>query len=89
MDFDFNHLNRERIPYNPNPIFLGISFDENLCFNRHFSKLPDSPSSELSQISGIIPIKSRLIKLGVRYIVKAIKFNNPLTGLLISEYIRF
>ena len=39
----------------------------------------DSPSSELSQISGLIPIKSRLIHLDVRCIVKVIKFNNPST----------
>jgi hypothetical protein len=29
----------EEIPYNPEPVFLGITFDERLCFNVHFSKL--------------------------------------------------
>ena len=32
-------INNEFIPYNPNPIFLGISFDERLCFNVHFANL--------------------------------------------------
>ena len=32
-------LNNEFIPYNPNPIFLGITFDERLCFNVHFANL--------------------------------------------------
>ena len=30
MEFDFR-LNSESIPYNPNPFFLGITFDERLC----------------------------------------------------------
>ena len=38
MDFDFR-VNREINPYNQNPIFRGITFDENLCFNRHFQSL--------------------------------------------------
>ena len=48
----------------------------------------DSPTNNLPQISGLIPIKWRLTQLGIRFLVKAIKFNNPLTVLLISEYIR-
>jgi len=32
-------LNGESIPYNPNPIFLGITFDERLTFNVHFENL--------------------------------------------------
>ena len=32
-------LNGDPIPYNPNPIFLGITFDEGLCFNKHFANL--------------------------------------------------
>ena len=158
VDFDFR-VNGERIPYSPNPIFLGIIFDEYLSFNHHFSKLReralkrlnlirifshsswhlskktlidlyktlvgsifdysfftissvsesslkmiqtvqnrairciyrlkwDSPTNNLPQISGLIPIKWRLTQLGIRFLVKAIKFNNPLTVLLISEYIR-
>ena len=27
------------IPYNPNPIFLGFTFDERLCFNVHSNNL--------------------------------------------------
>ena len=29
----------ELIPYNPNPLFLGVRFDEYLCFNKHFQNL--------------------------------------------------
>ena len=32
-------LKGERVPYNPNPVFLGITFDEHLNFGDHFSKL--------------------------------------------------
>ena len=32
-------LNGELIPYNPNPVFLGITFDERLTFNTHFESL--------------------------------------------------
>jgi hypothetical protein len=32
-------LNNSCIPYNKNPIFLGITFDEQLCFNLHFENL--------------------------------------------------
>ena len=38
LDFDLL-LNGESIPYNQNPIFLGITFDEKLCFNTHFENL--------------------------------------------------
>ena len=38
LDFDLL-LNGESIPYNPNPVFLGITFDEKLCFNTHFENL--------------------------------------------------
>ena len=29
----------ELIPYNANPVFLGVNFDEYLCFNTHFQNL--------------------------------------------------
>ena len=32
-------LNGEAIPYNPNPVFLGVTFDESLCFGSHFQNL--------------------------------------------------
>jgi hypothetical protein len=38
MEFDLR-LNSESIPYNPNPFFLGITFDESLCFNKHFENI--------------------------------------------------
>ena len=34
-------LNNEIIPYSANPIFLGIIFDEYLCFNKHFENLKE------------------------------------------------
>ena len=49
MDFGLR-VNGEKIPYSPNPIFLGISFDENLCFNRHFSKLRERALKRLNII---------------------------------------
>ena len=38
MEFDLR-LNSESIPYNPNPVYLGITFDERLCFNKNFENL--------------------------------------------------
>ena len=32
-------LNNESIPYNPNPLFLGVTFDEYMCFNTHIDNL--------------------------------------------------
>ena len=32
-------LKDEAIPYSSNPTFLGIKFDEHLCFNKHFENL--------------------------------------------------
>ena len=32
----FPTLNGEPIPYNPNPVFLCIMFDESLCFKSYF-----------------------------------------------------
>ena len=36
--FEF-YLGGSQIPYNPSPIFLGITFDEKMCFNNHFLNL--------------------------------------------------
>jgi len=47
MEFDFR-LNSESIPYNPNPVFLGITFDERLCFNKHFENLGARALSRLN-----------------------------------------
>ena len=49
VDFDFR-VNGERISNNPNPIYLGIIFDENLCFNNHFSKLRERALKRLNII---------------------------------------
>ena len=38
------------VPYNPNPVFLGITFDENLCFNKHFENLRARALSRLNII---------------------------------------
>ena len=43
MEFDLR-LNSESIPYNSHPVFLGITFDESLCFNKHFENLRTSAS---------------------------------------------
>ena len=48
----------------------------------------DSPTTELPEISGLIPIRSRFIKLGGRYLTKCIIFKNELTSVLIEEYVR-
>ncbi|RNA44499.1 RNA-directed DNA polymerase from mobile element jockey-like [Brachionus plicatilis] len=32
-------LSGDLIPYNPNPLFLGVTFDEYLCFNKQFQNL--------------------------------------------------
>ena len=49
MEFDLR-LNSESIPYNPNPVFLGITFDERLCFNKHFENLRARALSRLNII---------------------------------------
>ena len=33
------NLNKKMIPYNPNPLILGITFDERLTFHKHFSEI--------------------------------------------------
>ena len=35
----FPTLNGEPLPYNPNPVFLDIMFDESCCFKTHFLNL--------------------------------------------------
>jgi hypothetical protein len=37
-EFDL-HINWGRIPYNPELLFLGVKFDERLCFATHFANL--------------------------------------------------
>ena len=43
-------LNNEIIPYSANPIFLGIIFDEYLCFNKHFENLKERALKRLNII---------------------------------------
>ena len=38
MEIDLR-LSGDQIPYNPRPVFLGITFDEKLSFNPHFENL--------------------------------------------------
>ena len=38
MELDLR-LKGDRIPYNSNPVFLGVTFDESLCFNVHYLNL--------------------------------------------------
>ena len=49
LEFDLR-LNSESIPYNPNPVFLGITFDESICFNKHFENLRNRALSRLNII---------------------------------------
>ena len=49
LEFDLK-LNSEFIPYNPNPVFLGITFDESLCFHKHFENLRARALSRLNII---------------------------------------
>ena len=49
LEFDLL-LNGESIPYNPNPAFLGVTFDERLCFNMHFENLRTRALSRLNII---------------------------------------
>ena len=43
-------LYNEIIPYNPNPLFLGIIFDECLCFNKHYEYLQERSLKRLNII---------------------------------------
>ena len=49
LDFDLR-LNSESISYNPNPVFLGITFDESLCFHKHFENIRVRALSRLNII---------------------------------------
>ena len=40
----------KEIPYNPKPVFLGITFDERLCFNEHYSNLRERALKRLNII---------------------------------------
>ena len=46
----------------------------------------DSPTHELPLISGIIPVRERLIQLGSRYLLKCLVHKNKLIQILLSEY---
>ena len=152
-------LNNELIPYNSNPVFLGIKFDEHLNFNAHcvslreralkrlniikifshkswhlnkstliniyrsligsifdysffivascsetsldslqrvqnravrciFKLRYDSRTDELFPLSGVLPLEARFVQLGSRYLLKAKRYGNKFTMLLVSEYIR-
>lgn len=41
-------LGNDLIPYNTNPLFLGITFDEHLCFNKHIDGLKSRALSRLN-----------------------------------------
>ena len=152
-------LNGDSIPYNSNPVFLGIVFDEHLNFKVHFENLRtralkrlnilkifshrswllnchtliniyraligsifdysffsiscfsesslgsiqkiqnrairtifyldwDSPTDELPLISGLLPIKTRFLQVGSRYLLKSFFSNNKLTLQLMFDYIQ-
>ena len=48
-------LNRESFPYNPNPVFLRVTFDERLCFNKHFENIRTRALSRLNIIQNVLP----------------------------------
>ena len=48
-DFDLR-LAGERIPYNPNPKLLGITFDESLCFRKNSEKIKEKCMNRLNII---------------------------------------
>ena len=60
LDFDLR-LNSESIPYNSNPVFLGITFDESLCFHKHFENLNITKSSKYYQdiLAHILALKQQ------------------------------
>jgi hypothetical protein len=151
-DFDLK-LNNDSIPKSKNPVFLGITFDEYLCFNKHFDNLReralkrlnlikifshsswhlkkacllsiyrslvssifdysffavvcvsetrmlrlqriqnravrsifklrwDSPTAEIPILSGLLPVKERLVQLGKKYVAKNVGANFILDELL-------
>jgi hypothetical protein len=43
-------LNNEKIPKSKNPVFLGVTFDEYLCFNKHFDSLRERALKRLNLI---------------------------------------
>ena len=43
-------LNGEAIPYSQNPVFLGITLDEYMCFNKHIESLRERALSRLNII---------------------------------------
>ena len=43
-------MNKELIPYNKNPMFLGVTFDERLCFNKHFENIKVRATKRLNII---------------------------------------
>ena len=47
-------LNGESIPYNTNHVFLGVTFDERLCFNMHFENLRTRALSRLNIIKNLL-----------------------------------
>ena len=48
----------------------------------------DSRTDELFPLSGVLPLEARFVQLGSRYLLKAKRYGNKFTMLLVSEYIR-
>ena len=62
------NLKGELIPYNKEPVFLGITFDEYLCFNKHIEQLRKKSRIRIN----IIKILSHLNKTKLINIYKAL-----------------
>ena len=155
--FEFR-LNDEFIPYDKNPVFLGITFDERMCFNAQIDKMkkkcfnrlniikiishkswrlskktlvatfyaltrsvldyfcfgqhvvsntnmlvlqriqnraisiifkppPSTNLQNLASVKGIMCIENRLKDLFENYIFKGMMYRNPVTDILIEEYV--
>ena len=54
----------------------------------YFKLRYDSRTDELFPLSGVRPLEARFVQLGSRYLLKAKRYGNKFTMLLVSEYIR-
>ena len=66
-------LKGEPIPYNynQNPLFLGITFDESLCFNAHFFSLQDYSFFSIACVSATnLGLVQRVQNRAIRCIYK-------------------
>ena len=63
-------LYNEIIPCNPNPLFLGIIFDECLCFNKHYEYLQERSLKRLN-----------IIKIFFKFFINKVEFCQSISDL--------